>query len=87
MTVEVLNHMMTYVIEGWVLLSTAYLGVGFALSLSSKVRRGLKQRAAAQADAVASAERVAEVKAVAAKYGKAKSKAAPQEVTVPDAPQ
>ncbi|MEA5465636.1 hypothetical protein [Leptothoe sp. PORK10 BA2] len=79
MTVETLNEMMTYVIEGWVLLSTAYLGVGFTASFLSRVKQGLKVRAedmakASVAEEVTNAERVAEVTAVAEKYGKSTDK-------------
>ncbi len=79
MTVETLNHMMTYVIEGWVLLSTVYLGVGFTTSFLSRVKNGLKAKEdakikASTAEEVTNAERVAEVTAVAEKYGKSADK-------------
>lgn len=79
MTVETLNQMMTYVIESWVLMSTAYLGVGFTTSFLSRVKQGLKAKEAAVAkisttEEVTNAERVAEVTAVAEKYGKTADK-------------
>ncbi|MEM9264427.1 MAG: hypothetical protein AAGA46_02785 [Cyanobacteria bacterium P01_F01_bin.13] len=72
MTVETLNHMMTYVIESWMVLSTVYLGIGFTASFVSQVKNGLKLKAAkaATSEEVTNAERVAEVTAVAEKYGK-----------------
>lgn len=74
MTVETLNYMMTYVVEGWGLLSTAYLGVGFTTSFVSRAQHDLKSQSmsVAQADVneVTNAERVAEMTAVAEKYAK-----------------
>lgn len=87
MTVETLNEMMTYVIEGWVLLSASYLSVGFAVSFSSRARNGLKAKAevnTATSEEAINAERVAEVTAVAEKYGKAADKTTVQTgVSVP----
>ena len=81
MTVESLNHLMTYVIETWALLSGAYLGVGFTLSFMGRVKAGLKAKAEAAAQVetgltedVSNAERVAEVTAVAEKYTKSTDK-------------
>ena len=81
MTVESLNHMMTYVIEGWTLLSATYLSVGFTVSLTNRVRNGLKEKEVAKAKMAASvteetsnAERVAEMTAVAEKYTKSAGK-------------
>ncbi len=83
MTVEALNHMMTYVIESWMILSATYLGIGFTASFISQAKNGLKNKEGAAvkaetSEAVTHAERVAEVTAVAEKYGKATEK---QQVT------
>ena len=74
MTVETLNHMMTYVIEGWAIVSATYLSVGFTVSFLGRVKNGLQAKEAAQAqveagttEEVTNAERVAEVTAVAEK--------------------
>ena len=76
MTVETLNQMMTYVIEGWAIMSATYLSVGFTLPFLTRAKNGLKAKemAAAQAKAeeVTNAKRVAEVAAVAEKYTKNK---------------
>ena len=81
MTVETLNHMMTYVIESWAILSATYLSVGFTVSFISRVKNGLKAKEAAKAqvttgvtEEVSNAERVAEVTAVAEKYAKSTDK-------------
>ena len=80
MTVETLNHMMTYVIEGWAIMSATYLSVGFTLSFWTKAKNGLKAKEAAitqaKAEAVSNAERVAEMTAVAEKYAKSAEKQA-----------
>ncbi|ESA34400.1 hypothetical protein N836_17395 [Leptolyngbya sp. Heron Island J] len=74
MTVETLNYMMNYVIEGWAIMSATYLGVGFTMSFWTRAQNGLKAKEAAaaraKAEEVSNAERVAEVTAVAEKYGK-----------------
>ncbi|MEM6251365.1 MAG: hypothetical protein AAF821_00455 [Cyanobacteria bacterium P01_D01_bin.156] len=74
MTVETLNHMMTYVIEGWAVVSATYLSLGFTLSFTARVKNGLKEKEAAQATAkaeeVKNAKRVAEMTAVSEKYTK-----------------
>ncbi|MEM9804646.1 MAG: hypothetical protein AAF959_05155 [Cyanobacteria bacterium P01_D01_bin.56] len=74
MTVETLNHMMTYVIEGWAIMSATYLSVGFTLSFWTKAKNGLQEKEAAKARAkaeeVKNAERVAEMTAVSEKYTK-----------------
>ncbi|NEP60856.1 MAG: hypothetical protein F6K31_28375 [Symploca sp. SIO2G7] len=74
MTVETLNHMMTYVIEGWAVMSATYLSVGFTASFWTRAKNGLKVKAAAaaklKAEEVKNAERVAEVTAIAEKYTK-----------------
>ena len=77
MTVETLNQMMTYVIEGWAIASATYLSVGFTVSFLGRVKNGLKAKDAAKtgvdvgmSEEVTNAERVAEVTAVAEKYGK-----------------
>ena len=76
MTVETLNHMMTYVIEGWAIMSATYLSVGFTMSFLTRAKNGLKAKEAAAAKAkaeeVSNAKRVAEVTAVAEKYTKNK---------------
>ncbi|MEM9486402.1 MAG: hypothetical protein AAGA83_22220 [Cyanobacteria bacterium P01_F01_bin.116] len=78
MTVETLNHMMTYVIEGWAIMSATYLSIGFTLSFWTKAKNGLKAKEAAAAKAkaeeVSNAERVAEMTAVAEKYSKGAEK-------------
>lgn len=78
MTVETLNHMMTYVIEGWAIMSATYLSVGFTLSFLTRAKNGLKAKeeaaARAKAEEVSNAERVAEVTAVAEKYTKSADK-------------
>ena len=81
MTVESLNEMMTYVIEGWALLSATYLSVGFTMSFTNRVKNGLKEKEAAKAhiaagitEEVSNAERVAEMTAVAERYGKSAEK-------------
>ena len=78
MTVEVLNHMMTYVIEGWAIMSATSLSVGFTLSFLTRAKNGLKAKEAAaaraKAEEVSNAERVAEVTAVAEKYAKSTDK-------------
>ena len=80
MTVETLNHMMTYVIEGWAIASATYLSVGFTLSFLTRAKNGLKAKEAAavkaKAEEVTNAQRVAEVTAVAEKYGKSADKQA-----------
>ncbi|MEM7062765.1 MAG: hypothetical protein AAF572_06345 [Cyanobacteria bacterium P01_B01_bin.77] len=88
MTVETLNHMMTYVIEGWAIMSATYLSVGFTMSFLTRAKNGLKEKAAAaekaKAEEVTNAERVAEVTAVAEKYAKsAQRKQVKSGVTVP----
>ncbi|MBT9313976.1 hypothetical protein [Leptothoe spongobia] len=78
MTVETLNLMMTYVIEGWAIMSATYLSVGFTLSFLTRVKNGLKAKEAAavmaKAEEVTNAERVAEMTAVAEKYAKSADK-------------
>lgn len=78
MTVETLNHMMTYVIEGWAIMSATYLSVGFTLSFLTRAKNGLKAKEAAavqaKAEEVQNAERVAEVTAVSEKYTKASNR-------------
>ena len=78
MTVETLNEMMTYVIEGWAIMSATYLSVGFTMSFWTKAKNGLKAKEAAaakaKAEAVSNAERVAEMTAVAEKYAKSADK-------------
>lgn len=88
MTVETLNHMMTYVIEGWAIMSATYLSVGFTVSFLTRAQNGLKAKEAAaaraKAEEVSNAERVAEVTAVAEKYAKSADKQQVQSsVTVP----
>ncbi len=78
MTVETLNHMMTYIIEGWAIMSATYLSVGFTVSFLTRAKNGLKAKEAAaariKAEEVSNAERVAEVTAVAEKYAKSTDK-------------
>ncbi len=78
MTVETLSHMMTYIIEGWAIMSATYLSVGFTVSFLTRASHGLKAKAAAaakvKAEEVSNAERVAEVTAVAEKYAKSADK-------------
>ena len=78
MTVETLNHMMTYVIEGWAIMSATYLSVGFTVSFLARAKHGLKVKevatAKAKAEEVSNAERVAEVTAVTEKYTKSTDK-------------
>lgn len=74
MTVETLNHMMTYVIEGWAIMSATYLSVGFTMSFLTRAKNGLKAKATAaekaKVEEVKNAKRVAEMTAVAEKYTK-----------------
>ncbi|NEQ49830.1 MAG: hypothetical protein F6K11_06805 [Leptolyngbya sp. SIO3F4] len=78
MTVETLNHMMTYVIEGWAIMSATYLSIGFTVSFLARARNGIKAKEAAiakaKAEEVTNAKRVAEVTAVAEKYAKSSDK-------------
>ncbi|MBX2864853.1 MAG: hypothetical protein KTR27_14980 [Leptolyngbyaceae cyanobacterium MAG.088] len=78
MTVETLNQMMTYVIEGWAIMSATYLSVGFTMSFLTRAKNGLKAKEEAavkeKSEDVSNAERVAEVTAVAEKYAKSADK-------------
>ncbi|NEP19336.1 MAG: hypothetical protein F6J97_20990, partial [Leptolyngbya sp. SIO4C1] len=82
MTVEALDQMMTYVIEGWMIFGGAYLTLGFATSFIRLIREDIAAERAAQAEGLTEAEqaaqtdraedreRLAEVVAVSEKYTK-----------------
>ena len=81
MTVETLDQMMNYVIEGWMLISGAYLGVTFLGALVKRMMQDMQaemvaleqslETSDAVTDTEVDVERLAAVSAVAEKYAKA----------------
>ena len=82
MSVETLDHMMTYVIEAWMIFGGTYLTLGFTTSLIKRVREDIAatqavaveatvettvEETAADAIAVTETDRLAEVVAVSEK--------------------
>lgn len=80
MTVETLDQIMNYAIEGWMLISGTYLSVAFIGSLIQRIMQDiqdeivtseqLQEMTDAVTDTVADTERLAAVSAVAQKYTK-----------------
>jgi hypothetical protein len=83
MTVETLDHMMTYVIEAWMVCSGAYLGLVYLLSLKQRIQKAaVEQSTQNQAEVTqdlrvatvgegSEADRLTAVAAVSQKYSKA----------------
>lgn len=46
MSISELNHFMTYVLEGWMLLSGGFVGIGFISFLSKRIQEDLEAEAA-----------------------------------------
>ena len=51
MSISELNHFMTYVLEGWMLLSGGFVGIGFISFLSKRIQEDLEAEAAKLAQA------------------------------------
>ncbi|MBE9079918.1 hypothetical protein IQ241_21945 [Romeria aff. gracilis LEGE 07310] len=85
MTISALNHLMSYVIEGWMILSAASVSFGFVRYVARQVQA---EERAAQAERelaalqAAEAQRVAERAAVSEKLEKEKQAAAKTSVSV-----
>ena len=80
MSISELNHFMTYVLEGWMLLSGGFVGIGFISFVSKRIQEDLEAEAAqlAQSEGAAQvdadAARLEEVAAVSQQLAKNKDK-------------
>ncbi|MEM6353529.1 MAG: hypothetical protein AAF766_22495 [Cyanobacteria bacterium P01_D01_bin.14] len=74
MSVEALNHAMSYVIGAWMLGSGVYLSIGFAWSLSRRIQAdwvAASQSGRTKQTEDVEGKRLAEVSAVSKQYAKA----------------
>ncbi|MEL6940568.1 MAG: hypothetical protein AAFO84_15410 [Cyanobacteria bacterium J06598_1] len=50
MSISELNHFMTYVLDGWMLFSTGFIGISFISFVSKRIQEDIEAEALSQAD-------------------------------------
>jgi hypothetical protein len=76
MSISELNHFMTYVIEGWALLSLGSISIGFVSFMARRIQEDLEAEALALTEGVEETEEVALIEAAPIKADLAAADAA-----------